>query len=143
MPSDNALRLEFSGSMDMLTIVDSVSQQLCRDAGLDDESQYWTRLAIREAVINAIKHGNGVNDPRPVVVEFVPIEEPSGGVMVRVRDHGKGFDPEAVPDPLASENMLKGSGRGLLMIRTFVDELVFRRMAEGGMEVTIVKRPAV
>ena len=57
-----------------------------------------------------------------------------------MRDEGPGFDPEALPDPLAPENMLKSSGRGIFLIRSFMDELVLRRAPEGGMEVVMVKR---
>ena len=57
-----------------------------------------------------------------------------------IRDEGPGFNPESVPDPLAPENLLKGSGRGIFLIRSFMDEMVLKRAAEGGMEMVMVKR---
>jgi len=98
-------------------------------------------VAVRESVINAIKHGNSGDERKHVYVEFTPIDgERPSGIQIRVRDEGPGFDPEALPDPLAPENMLKASGRGIFLIRSFMDELVLRRAPEGGMEVVMVKR---
>ena len=62
------------------------------------------------------------------------------GIAIRVRDEGCGFDPAALPDPLAPENILKSTGRGIFLIRTFMDELVLQRAPQGGMEVMMVKR---
>ena len=62
------------------------------------------------------------------------------GIVIRVRDEGPGFDPETLSDPLAPENLLKASGRGIFLIRSFMDEVVLRPAPEGGMEVTMVKR---
>ena len=79
--------------------------------------------------------------PRERLLAPTPIDgERPSGIRIRVRDEGPGFDPEALPDPLAPENMLKSSGRGIFLIRSFMDELVLRRAPEGGMEVAMVKR---
>jgi len=61
--------------------------------------------------------------------------------LIRVRDEGPGFDPSTLPDCLAPENLLKCSGRGIFLIRSFMDELVLQRAPEGGMELRMVKRP--
>ncbi len=76
-------------------------------------------------------------------VEFTPLDasRPSG-IVIRVRDEGPGFDPETISDPLAPENLLKASGRGIFLIRSFMDEMVLQRAAQGGMEVVMVKRVA-
>jgi serine/threonine-protein kinase RsbW len=98
-------------------------------------------VAVRESVINAIKHGNAGDERKRVHVEFTPLDvDRPAGISIRVRDEGPGFDPDALPDPLAPENMLKSSGRGIFLIRSFMDELVLRRAPEGGMEVFMVKR---
>jgi len=99
-------------------------------------------VAVRESVINAIKHGNRNDTAKRVHVEFTPLEGTVApqGVSIRVRDEGPGFDPEDVPDPLAPENLLKGSGRGIFLIRSFMDEMFLQRAAEGGMEMVMVKR---
>jgi len=133
--------LEFHSTYEMLDFVQVASDHLGRLSGLDEEALHWVGVAVRESVINAIKHGNSGDERKHVYVEFTPIDgERPSGIQIRVRDEGPGFDPDALPDPLAPENMLKASGRGIFLIRSFMDELVLRRAAEGGMEVVMVKR---
>ena len=139
--TDRTVRLEFHSSYDMLDFVQVVSDHLARLSGLDDDSLHWVSVAVRESVINAIKHGNAGDIGKRVHVEFTPLQtETPRGIAIRVRDEGPGFDPEALPDPLAPENLLKTSGRGIFMIRSFMDEVAVRRASEGGMEVVMVKR---
>jgi len=141
MSHGQTVLLEFHSTFEMLDFVQVASDHLGRLSGLDDESLHWVGVAVRESVINAIKHGNGGDEDKRVYVEFTPINsERPAGITIRVRDEGPGFDPEALPDPLAPENMLKSSGRGIFLIRSFMDELVLRRAREGGMEVVMVKR---
>jgi serine/threonine-protein kinase RsbW len=142
MSLGKTVRLEFHSTFEMLDFVQVVSDQISRMVGLDDDARHWVGVAVRESVINAIKHGNGHDERKRVHVEFTPIEstDPHPGVVIRVRDEGPGFDPEALPDPLAPENLLKASGRGIFLIRSFMDEMVLRRAPEGGMEVVMVKR---
>ncbi|HZM61734.1 MAG TPA: ATP-binding protein [Vicinamibacterales bacterium] len=133
--------LEFESTYEMLDFVQVASDHLGRLAGLDDEALHWVGVAVRESVINAIKHGNAGDERKRVHVEFTPLNSNRpAGIAIRVRDEGPGFDPDALPDPLAPENMLKSSGRGIFLIRSFMDELVLRRAPEGGMEVVMVKR---
>jgi serine/threonine-protein kinase RsbW len=133
--------LEFFSTYEMLDFVQVASDHLGRLSGLDDEALHWVGVAVRESVINAIKHGNSGDERKHVYVEFTPIDSNRpAGIQIRVRDEGPGFDPDALPDPLAPENMLKASGRGIFLIRSFMDELVLRRAPEGGMEVVMVKR---
>ena len=61
-------------------------------------------------------------------------------LTARVRDEGNGFDPNSEPDPTAQENLLNTSGRGLLLMRAFVDDVKFRRCRDRGMEITLTKR---
>ncbi len=141
MTRGNTVRLDFCSTFEMLDFVQVVSDHVARLAGLDEESLHWVSVAVRESVINAIKHGNGGDEDKRVYVEFTPLESESPrGIAIRVRDEGPGFDPSTVPDPLASENLLKASGRGIFLIRSFMDEMELRRAPEGGMEVVMVKR---
>ncbi len=126
---------------DMLDLVQIVCDNIGRLAGLDDDSIQWVGVAVRESVINAIKHGNRNDESKRVFLEFTssPAVDPTE-LRVRVRDQGEGFDPEELPDPLAPENLLKSSGRGIFFIRSFMDDVVLQRAPEGGMEVRMVKK---
>ena len=137
------VRLEFSSAFEMLDFVQVVSDHLARGVGLDEDSLHWVSVAIRESVINAIKHGNRNDAGKRVHVEFISSADPdTGGLTISVRDEGEGFVPEEVADPLAPENMLKSSGRGIFLIRNFMDDVELRRPPEGGMEVRMVKKLA-
>lgn len=141
MSHANTLRLDFGSTFEMLDFVQVASDHVARLAGLDEESLHWVSVAVRESVINAIKHGNGGDAAKRVYVELTPLDfESPPGIAIRVRDEGPGFDPSAVPDCLASENLLKASGRGIFLMRCFMDEMELRRAPEGGMEVVMVKR---
>lgn len=135
------VRLDFYSTLDMLDLVQVVSDHVGRLSGLDEDSVHWVSVAVRESVINAIKHGNRGDAHKHVHVEFTPLGAHSpGGIAIRVRDEGPGFDPATLPDPLAPENVLKSSGRGIFLIRSFMDEVVLQQAPEGGMEVVMVKR---
>jgi serine/threonine-protein kinase RsbW len=135
-----SIRLEFTSSFEMLDILQVVSDHVCKEIGLDDDSIHWVSVAVRESVANAIKHGNQNEHTKKVFVEFDGTFGTVPELTIRVRDQGAGFDPENVADPLAPENLLKGSGRGIFLIRSFMDEMVLQRAPEGGMEMRMVKR---
>ena len=141
MAVPRSLRLEFTSAFEMLDLVQVVSDHIGRDVGLDDDAVHWVGVAIRESVINAIKHGNQNDSGKRVFVDF---EAAGGGaaaeLKIRVRDQGTGFDPDALPDPLAPENLLKASGRGIFLIRSFMDDVSLQRAPEGGMEIRMTKR---
>ena len=137
-----SIRLEFTSTFDMVDFVEVVGGHVSRDIGLDDDSVHWVGVAIRECVINAIKHGNQHDSSKRVFVEFATALHSVPEMIIRVRDQGAGFDPDAVADPLAPENLLKGSGRGIFLIRNFMDEVDLQRAPQGGMEVRMVKRAA-
>lgn len=101
-----------------------------------DETRHWILMALREALANAIKHGNQQNAGKRVDVEM---EVVSDTLRIRIRDEGAGFDPGTVADPLAPENRLKTSGRGIFYMKTFMDDIRFRRTDAGGMEITLTK----
>jgi serine/threonine-protein kinase RsbW len=136
----STIRLDFHSAFDMLDFVQVVSDHIGRLSGLDDEALHWVGVAVRESVINAIKHGNGEDERKRVHVEFTSLNgDTPPGLIIRVRDEGTGFDPQSIPDPLAPENVLKSSGRGIFLIRSFMDELEVKRAPEGGMELVMVK----
>ena len=137
------VRLQIHSNFDMLDFVQVVSDRMGQLAGLDDDAVHWIGVAVRESVINAIKHGNREDYGKLVTVEFsfTPTAKPSE-LVVRVLDEGEGFDPQEVADPLAPENILKSSGRGIFFMRNFMDDVTLRRGTAGGMEVRMVKKLA-
>ena len=137
------VRLQIHSNFEMLDFVQVISDRMGQLAGLDEDAIHWIGVAVRESVINAIKHGNREDYGKLVTVEFgmAPTVDPNE-LVVRVLDQGEGFDPEEVADPLAPENILKSSGRGIFFMRNFMDDVTLRRRAEGGMEVRMVKKLA-
>jgi len=137
------VRLQIHSNFELLDFVQVVSDRMAQLAGLDEDAIHWIGVAVRESVINAIKHGNREDYGKMVTVEFAmaPSNDPSE-LVVRVLDQGEGFDPEEIADPLAPENILKSSGRGIFFMRNFMDDVTLKRAAEGGMEVRMVKKLA-
>ena len=133
--------LEFSSALEMLDVVQLVSDHVGRSVGLDDDSVHWVAVVTRESVINAIKHGNRGNPSKHVFVDFAVAEsERCPELRISVRDQGEGFDPATLPDPLAPDNLLKAHGRGIFLIRSFMDRVELRRVPGGGMEIVMAKR---
>jgi anti-sigma regulatory factor (Ser/Thr protein kinase) len=110
-------------------------RQLLESKGWTDDELMPVELSIDEALANAIRHGCR-NDPAKQV-QCVVTTDAAGEVVVVVRDPGSGFDATAVPNPLAGENVLKPSGRGVFLINQLMDEVGF---SDGGREVQMKKR---
>ena len=137
---DPRVVLEISSAVEVLKLVDQVSEQFARMAGLDDDSVFSFGVAVREAAVNAMKHGNAGDRRKRVHIEFaVRDEDGQPYVHVCVRDQGAGFDPACLPDPLASENVCVTSGRGIFLMRAFMDDVAVHRAANGGTEVVMRK----
>jgi serine/threonine-protein kinase RsbW len=135
------VRLQIPSLFDMVDLVQVLCDRMSTLAAFDEDAAHWVGVACRESVINAIKHGNREDPAKLVTVEFsfTPADEPSQ-LVVRIIDQGEGFDPGAVADPLAPENLLKSSGRGIFFMRSFMDDVQLTRAAGGGMEVCMVKK---
>ena len=101
--------------------------------GYDDSSMFGIRLALEEGLNNAIKHGNRYDPTKAITVCY---EVDAGRVAVTIADEGVGFDPCSVPDPTADENLEKPCGRGLMLIRAYMDEVRFN---ERGNQIHMVK----
>jgi len=137
----HVVRLEFTSVLEMLDLVQIVGDHVARQVGLDDDTIHWIGVAVRESVINAIKHGNQGDSAKRVFVEFERAAlDTSAELTIRVRDQGLGFDPSLLADPLAPENILKSSGRGIFLIRNFMDDVQLVRAPGGGMEICMIKR---
>ena len=134
------VHLELQSSIDVLDHVQHVTEDVSHQLGFDEEAAHWTSMAVRETVINAITHGNKSNPAKLVFIDFdVVANGTSRDLVVLVRDQGAGFDPGQLGDPLAPENILNTSGRGIFLVRQFMDDVSIRRAREGGMEVRMLK----
>lgn len=135
------IRLEIPSSFQLLDLVQALSDRMSVIAGLDEDASHWVSVSVRESVINAVKHGNREDPAKHVIIEFslTPRATP-GEYSVTVLDEGEGFDFEEVEDPLAPENLLKSSGRGIFFMRNFMDDVAITRRPEGGMSVRMVKK---
>jgi serine/threonine-protein kinase RsbW len=136
-----SVRLELTSAFEMVDLVQLVADHVGREIGFDDEDIHWVGVAIRECVINAIKHGNQSDSSKRVFVDLITVARAGGTELkISVRDQGEGFDPEALTSPLEPENLLKASGRGIFLIRNFMDDVQLQQTPDGGMEICMTKR---
>lgn len=121
----------------LVDVVHEAAERVAQLAGFDAEAALNVGLAVREAVINAILHGNRRDQGLKV---RVTLSAGRSGLKATVRDRGNGFEPSRAPDPTSAANLMRTSGRGLLLMRAFVDDVTFRDAAGGGTEVILTKR---
>ncbi len=125
-----------------LESADKAEELVLKEAGklgLDEDDQNQVGMAVRECTVNAIVHGNRYNKNKKVHLQ---IERTEQDLTVTIGDEGQGFDINSLPDPLAPENLLRQSGRGLMLARAFMDDFDLHGRAGGGTEVRLVKRLA-
>lgn len=120
-----------------IELVLALLDQLCKDRGIDGETEHWIGMALREGVANAVKHGNRLDPGKRVLVSFSGAD---GEFVCEIADEGDGFDVAATPDPLAPENQMKTSGRGIFYMKSFMDEVSHSRRETGGTLVTLRKK---
>jgi serine/threonine-protein kinase RsbW len=121
-----------------LETVDSAEQAATRiatDNGFDEDEVMQIAMAVREAAVNAVLHGNAYDPGKKVTLDF---ERTGRDLVITIRDQGAGLDPDKIPDPLAPENLLKTSGRGIFLIRSFMDEVQIHP-SQTGTEIKLVK----
>ncbi|MBA3632682.1 MAG: ATP-binding protein [Acidobacteria bacterium] len=106
-------------------------------AGFSEEALYAINMAMRESVANAVKHGNQLDETKQVEIT---LKNSSEGLEITIRDFGEGFAVEEIPDPTNPENLMKADGRGILFMKTFMDEVKWSNHARGGMIVKMLKR---
>jgi len=137
MLAENVIELTIASKLEFIDVVTTVADNLTNLTGFDEETRYWINMAVRESVANAIEHGNKYDAQKTVEVRFTIGVD---ALRIAVRDHGAGFDPETLPDPLDPQNLLNPAGRGILYMRTFMDQVEYTRHPEGGMEIAMTKR---
>ena len=134
---DRTVTLDIASRFEMLDVVQTVLNQCCAIVGFEEEAVHYMAVAVRESVVNAIKHGNKQDESKRVHVQFTIHDR---ALEIQVRDEGKGFDPATVADPLAPENLLRAYGRGIFFMRQFMDEVTHSFPAKGGTMVRMLKR---
>lgn len=140
MPDSTASRvsLTLGSSLDSVDKVERTAEDFATRAGFDEDTVPNIAMAVREAAINAVLHGNAYNPEKRITASF---EANPDALIIRIADQGPGLDPTTIPDPLAPENILRGSGRGIFLIRAFMDEVHFRQL-NPGTELTLIKNRA-
>jgi serine/threonine-protein kinase RsbW len=134
-PTTSRLSLTLDSSLQSVDKVEQTAEQCAQQAGFDEDTTSHIAMAVREAAVNAIIHGNAYDRSKPITASF---ETTHDDLIIRIADQGPGLDPTTLPDPLAPENILRGSGRGIFLIRNFMDRIDFRQL-QPGTELTLVK----
>ena len=135
-PERNEIELTFGSDIAFLDLVQEISDSISRMAGFSADDLYWIGLSVREAVTNAIQHGNQQDPEKRVRIAFrMGVDR----ISIVVRDQGRGIKETDIPDPLDPENLLKPRGRGIFFVRSFMDNVRFHVCPEGGHEVIMEK----
>lgn len=135
-PPKGRRSLELNSTMESVAEVEAAAEKLAAEAGLNEDELFHVTMAVREAAVNAVLHGNEYDPGKRIQVS---LENTGAELRFVISDQGKGLDPDTLPDPLAPENLLRGTGRGIFLIRSFMDEVHFRQL-HPGTELTLVKK---
>jgi serine/threonine-protein kinase RsbW len=133
------IEITISSRFENIELVQVIAEHLCENAGLDEDGSHWIGMAVREAVANAIKHGNKLDAKKKVHATF---ELDGSELEITISDEGQGFDPTKVSDPLNPQNLLKTSGRGIFYMRTFMDRVQYTFNPDGGTSLVMTKNLA-
>ena len=131
----NRVSYTLDSTLESVNRAESKALEMAVRGGFGEDEQYHIAMAVREAAVNAVLHGNAYDPQKKFVVAY---EISPKAMVITITDQGKGLDPQVIPDPLAPENLLKNSGRGIFLIRSFMDEVTIRNL-HPGTEITLVK----
>jgi len=123
-------------TLESVNKAEEMADKAASQAGFDEDARGGISMAVREAMINAVMHGNGYSPDKRVKLSF---EQSGDNLVITIKDEGAGMNPDNIPDPLAPENLMKQSGRGIFLMRAFMDDVKFRKL-EPGTEITLIKR---
>ena len=133
----NRIEVTMETLLDSVALAEGITERVARAAGFNDDDCMKIGMSVREGVINAFRYGNEEQRNKKIQLNFEVTEDK---FVVHIADQGRGFDLRHVPDPLADENLLKTSGRGIFLMRTFMDEFEVRRTPQGGAELIMAKK---
>ena len=123
-------------NLDSVDAAEKLVLQAASELGFDEDALHEIGMAVREAMVNAVVHGNRYNFNKKV---HLKIDKNPDSLGIQITDEGEGFEQTGIPDPLAEENLLRQSGRGLLLMKAFVDEFQMDRVPPLGTQVRMVK----
>lgn len=129
----------FDSTLESVDAAEEIVLSEARDLGFDEDEQNKIGMSVRECMVNAVVHGNRYNSRKKV---HMALSRSMRGLEIRIADEGEHFDMSQLPDPLADENLLRHSGRGLLLVQAFMDEFQIRPRKPKGTEVTLIKHAA-
>ena len=133
------IEITISSRFENIELVQVIAEHLCENAGVDEDGSHWIGMAVREAVANAIKHGNKLDVRKKVNATF---ELQAAELEITISDEGEGFDPDKVSDPLNPQNLMKTSGRGIFYMKTFMDQVQYSFRPGGGTSLVMTKNLA-
>jgi serine/threonine-protein kinase RsbW len=133
------IEITISSRFENIELVQVIAEHLCENAGVDEDGSHWIGMAVREAVANAIKHGNKLDVRKKVNATF---SLAGFELEITVSDEGDGFDPTNVGDPLNPQNLMKTSGRGIFYMKTFMDQVNYSFQPGGGTSLVMTKNLA-
>jgi len=136
-PDSSCVEVTLDSDLKNVEVAEEITRRVSATAGFDEDDQQRIEMALHESMINAIWHGNKSDPSKNVWLQFKIHPD---RLEIRVRDQGKGFNPNHIPDPLESDNLLNVSGRGIFLIRAFMDEFRVENLNGTGTEVTMIKR---
>ena len=136
MTAQQRVSYRMESTLESVNKAEEMADQAASQAGFDDDTRGAISMSVREGMINAVLHGNAYDPAKRVNLSF---EQTGTELVIVITDEGKGLDPAGIPDPLAPENLLKQSGRGIFLMRAFMDDVRFRKL-NTGTEITLIKR---
>jgi serine/threonine-protein kinase RsbW len=136
-PESSVVEVTLESDLKNVEVAEEITRRVAGTAGFDEDEQHRIEMAVHESMINAIWHGNKNDSSKSVWLQFKIHPD---RLEIRIRDQGNGFDLNHIPDPLENENLLNVSGRGIFLIRAFMDEFRVEHVSGTGTEVTMVKR---
>ncbi len=137
--TDQTASLSLDSTLASVETVDQTTLAFAARAGFDPDTAMNLAMVTREAAANAVIHGNRYDAGKRINAHFEITPE---ALTIRIADQGEGMDPDSIPDPLAPENLMRSSGRGVFLMRAFMDEVHFRQLSPGT-EITLAKRRPV
>ena len=135
--TEQVTELILPSRIDAINDAASATAEFVKRLGLNEDAAFGVDLAVREAVTNAVLHGNHQDEAKAVEISLKSLP---GAIEITVRDNGQGFDTANVPDPTDPQNILKPNGRGILFMRTYMDEVEWSLHPAGGTVVRLIKK---